>query len=113
MLSRKITYKIFNKNDKCNKGHLGASVGQASDFHSGHDLAVHEFEPLVPLYADSSEPRVCFGFCVPLPLYVLPPLLFLSLSLSKINKHYFFFFKKRKITVINEHKCILNTLVEG
>ena len=34
-------------------GHLGGSVGWASDFGSGHDLAVCEFEPRVGLCADS------------------------------------------------------------
>ena len=34
---------------------LGGSVGEASDFSSGHDLPVHEFEPRVGLGADSSE----------------------------------------------------------
>ena len=49
-------------------GRLGGSVGWASDFGSGHDLMVHEFEPHVRLCADSSEPGVCFGFCLPLSL---------------------------------------------
>ena len=59
-----------------------------SDFGSGHDLAVGEFEPRVGLCADSSEPGACFGFCVSLSLSA-PPLLVLALSLSlspsKIN----------------------------
>ena len=38
----------------CGEGRLGASVGQASDFGSGHDLTVREFEPRVGLCADSS-----------------------------------------------------------
>ena len=37
-------------------GRLGGSVGQASDFSSGHDLTVREFEPHVRLCADSAEP---------------------------------------------------------
>ena len=37
-------------------GHLGGSVSEASDFGSGHDLVVREFEPSVGLCADSSEP---------------------------------------------------------
>ena len=37
-------------------GYLGGSVGQASDFGSGHDLAVRGFEPRVGLWAVSSEP---------------------------------------------------------
>ena len=52
---------------------------------SGHDLTVHELEPRVRLCADSSEPGVCFGFCVSslsAPLHSLS----LSLPLSKIKK---------------------------
>ena len=41
-------------------GRLGGSVGWASDFGSGHDLAVREFEPRVGLCADRSEPGACF-----------------------------------------------------
>ena len=54
----------------------GGSVGRASDFGSGHDLAVCEFEPRVGLCADGSEPGACFGFCVSS----------LSLSHKKTNK---------------------------
>ena len=64
-------------------GRLGGSVGEASDFGSGHDLAVCELEPLVGLCADSSEPGACFGFCVSLSLCPSPPLLVLCLSLSQ------------------------------
>ena len=39
-----------------------------SDFGSGHDLTVCEFEPRVGLCAHSSEPGACFGFCVSLSL---------------------------------------------
>ena len=49
-------------------GRLGGSVGWASDFGSGHDLTVREFEPRVGLCADSSEPGACFRFCVSLSL---------------------------------------------
>ena len=49
-------------------GCLGGSVGWASNFGSGHDLAVCEFEPHVGLCADSSEPGACFTFCVSLSL---------------------------------------------
>ena len=41
-----------------------------SDFSSGHDLTVREFEPGVGLCADSSEPGACFRFCVSLSLYL-------------------------------------------
>ena len=69
-------------------GRLGGSVGWVSDFGSGHDVTVHEFETHVRLCADSSEPGACFRFCLPLSLS-LPCLLShsLPLSLSKINKH--------------------------
>ena len=64
---------------------LGGSVGYTSHFGSGHDLAIREFEPRVGLWADSSEPGACFGFCVSLSLCPTP--LTLCLSLSRINKH--------------------------
>ena len=68
-------------------GHLGGSVGQASDFGSGRDLTVHEFEPCVGLCADSSEPGACFGFWGSLSLCPSPACtLSLSLSLSLKNK---------------------------
>ena len=70
------------------EGRLGGSVGLASDFGSGHDLKVCEFEPHVGLCADSSEPGARFGFCVCVCLSLCPsPAHALSLSLSKINKH--------------------------
>ena len=68
-------------------GHLGGSVGKASDFGSGHGLGICEFEPHVRLCADiqSLEP-VSDSVS---PSLSVPPLLRLSLSLSfpKINKH--------------------------
>ena len=51
----------------------------------GHDLAVHEFEPRVRLWADGSEPGACFRFCVSLSLCPFP-VHALSLSVPKINK---------------------------
>ena len=69
---------------KCQLGRLGGSVGEASDFGSGHDLAVREFEPRVGLCADRWEPGACFGFYVSLVLSALPPLALCFLS--KINK---------------------------
>ena len=68
-------------------GRLGGSVGWVSDFGSGHDLTVREFEPRVRLCADSSEPGTCFGFCLSLslPLSLLLPCSH-AVSLSKINK---------------------------
>ena len=47
---------------------LGGSVGSASDFGSGHGLAVCELESRVGLCADSLEPGACFRFCVSLSL---------------------------------------------
>ena len=67
-------------------GAWGGSVGEASDFGSGHDLAVRGFEPRVRLDADSSEPGACFRFCVSLSLSA-PLLLTRALSLSLKNKH--------------------------
>ena len=69
---------------KINMGHLGGSVGEVSDFGSGHDVTVCEFEPRVGLCADSSEPGACFRFCV--SLLSAFPLLSLSLSLSLCPK---------------------------
>ena len=66
-------------------GRLGGSVGWASDFGSGHDLTVREFEPRIGLWADGSEPGACFRFCVSLSLSAPPPFM-LCLSVSKINK---------------------------
>ena len=53
-------------------GLLGGFVGEASDFGSGHDLTVCEFEPRVGLCADSSQPGACLGFCVSLSLCPSP-----------------------------------------
>ena len=68
---------------------LGGSVGWTSDFGSGHDLTVREFETRIGLCAHGSEPGACFGFCLPLSAppcshsVSLPPSLPLSLSKSK------------------------------
>ena len=69
------------------EGRLGGSVGEASDFGSGHDLVVCEFESHVGLCADSSELGACFGFCVSLAL--LPSPLTLSTSQKQINVNFF------------------------
>ena len=67
-------------------GRLGGSVGYATDFSSGRDLTVREFEPHVGLCADRSEPGAYFRFCVfPLSL-PLPYSHSVSLCLSIINK---------------------------
>ena len=60
---------------------LGGSVGSASDFGLGHDLAVRGFEARVGLCADSSGPGACFGFWVSLSLRPSPTHT-LSLSLK-------------------------------
>ena len=65
-------------------GRLGGSVGYASNFGSGHDLAVCGFEPHIGLCADSLEPGACFGFWVSLSL-ALPLSHSVCVSLSKIN----------------------------
>ena len=67
------------------QGRLGGSVGWATDFGSGHDLAVREFEPRVRLWADGSEPGACFRFFVSLSFFP-SPVHALYLSVSKINK---------------------------
>ena len=68
-------------------GCLGGSVGWASNCGSGHDLTAPGFKPHIGLCADSPEPVVCFGFCV--PSFSAPPLL--ALCLSKINIKKIFF----------------------
>ena len=60
------------------QGCLGGSVGKVSDFSLGHDFAVPKFQPC----ADSSEPGVCFRFCVSLSLCPSPAC---SLSLKSTN----------------------------
>ena len=63
-------------------GHQGGSVRGASDFGSGHDLTVYEFEPHLGLYAVIVEPAsdLLFHFLSALPLLIL------SLCLSFKNK---------------------------
>ena len=85
-------------------GRLGGSVGGASDFRSGRDLAVREFEPHVGLCADGSEPGACFTFRVSLSLCPSPAcVLFLSLSEIKINLK-----KKKKQSLLSkgENVCL-------
>ena len=71
LLQRK-TLRASFKTRVDSMGPLSGSVGWASDFGSGHDLAVCEFEPCVGLCADGSEPGACFGFCVSLSLCPSP-----------------------------------------
>ena len=67
------------------EGRLAGSVGCATDFGSGRDVAVREFEPRVGLCADGSESGSRFGFCVSLSLCSSPTRT-LSCCLSEINK---------------------------
>ena len=62
-------------------GHLGGSVGWVSDFGSGHDLTVCEFEPRIRLTAVSMEPASDPLF----PSLSAPALFALSLSQNKKN----------------------------
>ena len=54
------------------EGRLGASISWASDFVSGHDLRVREFEPCIGPCADIPELGACFGVCVPTLSLSLP-----------------------------------------
>ena len=62
------------------EGHLGGSVGWMSDFGSGHDLMIREFEPHIRLSAVKCE--ACFGSSVPFTFCTSPAR---ALFLSKIN----------------------------
>ena len=76
-------YSAFKKNEMLE--HLPGSVSTASNFGSGHDLIVHEFEPRVRLCVDRSEPGAGFGFSISLSL---------SLSLSLPVPHYLSLFQE-------------------
>ena len=69
------TFVDYNKNELL--GRLGGSVDWASDFSSGQDLTVREFEPCLQLPAVSAEP----GSSV--PLLSLPLACLLSLSFPR------------------------------
>ena len=65
-----------------------ASISCASDFSSGYDLTVHEFEPHVGLATVSTEPSLdplSPSFSVP-PPFMHTLSLFPSLSKENINK---------------------------
>ena len=64
-------------------GRLGGSAGEASDFGSGRDLTICEFEPRIGLSAVSAESALD---PVSLSLPALP-LLMLARALSHKNKH--------------------------
>ena len=72
---------------KADLGHLGDSVGYASDFSSGHDLVVHGFEPHIMLRADSSDPEPASGSVSPSSCPSPACVRARSLSLSFKNKH--------------------------
>ena len=80
------SFYSWNLINVCSGGRLGGSVGWASDFGSGHELTVGEFEPCIGLCADSLQPGACFKFYVSLSLCSSPTQA-LSLSPSKINKN--------------------------
>ena len=59
-----------------------------SDFDSGHDLTVHEFEPRVRLSADGEEPAwdsLSLSLC-PCPAGALSLSVSLSLKINKLKK---------------------------
>ena len=66
---------------KTTLGRLGDSVDEASDFGSGHDFTVREFEPCIGICADSSEPRAASDSVS--PSLSDPPPFMLCLSLSQ------------------------------
>ena len=71
-------------------GRLGGSVGWPSNFSSGHDLVVCEFEPHIKLCADCSKPEAPSN-SMSLSLSAPPPQLLClsaSLCLSLKNKHW-------------------------
>ena len=70
-------------------------MGGATDFGSGHDLAVCEFEPRVGALVPTARSLEPASDSVS-PFLSAPPLLLLSLCLSKMNK---------------QNKKILNQLV--
>ena len=78
LAQRSVFVKLINQ---AMQGLLGGSVGEASNFGSGHDLTVRGFEPRVGLRADVSEPGARFGFCLPLSR-PLPGLCSVSFSLK-------------------------------
>ena len=72
-------------------GCLGGSVRWATDFGSGHGLAVCEFEPRVGLCANGSEPGAYLGFCASPSLYPSPAhALCLSLNNKQTLKNFCF-----------------------
>ena len=67
-------------------GQLGGSVGQASDFGSGRNLTVHEFEPRIGLCADSQSLEPASDSVSPSLSDPSPFMLCLALSQKKKKK---------------------------
>ena len=81
--SRRMDFdRRIEKLENLHTGALGWLSQLSTNFSSGHDLMVGEFEPHVRLCTDGLEPGVCFRFCVSLSPR---PLLVPCLSLSKIK----------------------------
>ena len=68
-------------------GRLGDPVGEASDFGSSHDIAVHEFKPHIGVCADARSLEPASDSVSPFLSLPPTPVHALSLSLSKVNKH--------------------------
>ena len=80
----KLTFWGLHLND--DRGSWVALSSWASNFGSGHDLAVREFKPRIGLCADSSEPGASLRCCV-LPLSLcLSPTCTVPLSKTNIKK---------------------------
>ena len=105
MKFKTMRYQWFSPLKKSPGGAPGWRSRLSVRFQTGHDLAVHGFEPRVGLWADGSEPGACFRFCV--SLSVCPsPVHALSLSVPKINKKRWKKNKKKKVTRIEPSPAI-------
>ena len=78
-------YLIRYLRSKINRGAWVAQLVKLLTSGLGHGLSICEFEPCVGLYADSSEPGACFGFCVSVS-FSPSPTCARSLSLSVYQK---------------------------
>ena len=74
------------------EGRVGGSVGEVSDFGSGHDVTVRDFEPHMGLSVVSAQGPFQI-LCPPVSLPL--PRLLLTLSPSKVNIK-----KKKKVTCV-------------
>ena len=66
-------------------GHLGGSVGEASNFGSGRHLRVPEFKPCIGFHDDNAEPA-WDSFSFPLSLCHIPEYTSVCILSLKINK---------------------------